>query len=107
MGSKSRYASAIVAILALYVASCVDPQEVADIKAKVDEVQAQQKDMIGKLAGLEAGQKKILDKGPAAAARPAKPKDDPNKVYPVKKGNSFWKGAANPTVTVVEFSDFQ
>ena len=46
MGSKARYASAIVAILALYVASCVDPQEVADIKAKVDEVQAQQKDMI-------------------------------------------------------------
>ncbi len=67
MKSNTRYASAIIAILALCAASCVDPQEVTDINAKVDTVQVQQgdlvvgqRDLLSKLASLEAGQKRIL-----------------------------------------------
>ena len=108
MRKSVRTASAMVAVLALYTASCVDPQEVGNIKAKVDELQAQQKDVVAKLDGLAKGQKAILAKAAAApAAKPSRPTEDPNKVYTIPTGNSFVKGPADAAVTIVEFSDFQ
>ena len=87
-------------------AGCADPSEVSDIKAKVEEMQAQQKDILAKLDGLTAGQKKIIQARAPAAARPSRPPVD-NKVYDVPVGNSYYKGAKDGSVTIVEFSDFQ
>lgn len=88
-------------------AGCADPSEVSDIKAKVEEMQAQQKDILAKLDGLTAGQKKIIQARAPAAARPSRPTEDPNKVYDVPVGSSYYKGAKDGSVTIVEFSDFQ
>ncbi len=107
MGKAARAATVIVAVLALYVTACVDPQEVSEIKSKVDEIQAQQKDLLTKLDGLSKGQKAILAKAPAAAAKPSRPKEDPNKVYDIPIGESFTKGPKDAAVVLVEFSDFQ
>ncbi len=107
MGKAARAATAIVAVLALYVTACVDPQEVSEIKSKVDEIQAQQKDLLAKLDGLAKGQKTILAKAPAAANKPSRPAEDPNKVYTIPSGDSFFKGPKDAAVTIVEFSDFQ
>ena len=87
-------------------AGCADPSEVSDIKAQVEEMQAQQKDILAKLEGLKAGQKQIIARAPAAA-RPSRPTEDPNKVYDVPVGSSYSKGAKDGSVTIVEFSDFQ
>ena len=95
-----------LAVVVCYMAGCSDPQEVGDIKAKVEEIQAQQKDILAKLEGLKAGQKQIIARAPAAA-RPSRPTEDPNKVYKVPVANSFVKGAKDASVTIVEFSDFQ
>jgi len=108
MAKSSRWATSLVAVLAVYVAACTNPQEVGDIKAKVDEIQAQQKDILTKLDGLEKGQKTILAKAPAAApARPSKPQEDPNKIYKIDVGNSYYKGPKDASIAVVEWSDFQ
>ncbi len=98
--------SALVGVLAVYVAACVDPQEVSEMKGRVDEIQAEQKDVLAKLDALAKGQKAILAKAPAAA-KPTRPTEDPNKVYEVPVGNSYVKGAKDASVTLVEFSDFQ
>ncbi len=42
-----------------------------------------------------------------APKRPDKPKEDPNKVYDVKAGNSYFKGGKNAKVEILEFSEFQ
>ena len=105
MGKTVRWASLLAAALALSVGACADPQEVSDIKAKVEEIQAQQKDIAAKLEGLKAGQKQILAKAPAA--RPGPPRPDPNKVYDIPVGDSFFKGPKDAAVTIIEFSDFQ
>ena len=70
MGKSSRWATGLVAVFAFYLTACSNPQEVGEIKAKVDEIQAQQKDILAKLDGLQKGQKTILAKAPAAAAKP-------------------------------------
>jgi len=100
-------ALAAVAI-SLLVGGCADPQEVSEIKAKVEEIQAQQKDVLAKLDALGKGQKDILAKAPAAAApAPSRPQEDPNKVYSLTIGDSFAKGPSDAKVTIVEWSDFQ
>jgi len=112
---KSLVRSGILATAAFTVllAGCADPKEVGEIKTKVDAIQtqqeemrAQQKDVLAKLDALAKGQKDILAKAPAAAA-PARPQEDPNKVYKIELGNSFAKGPADAKVTIVEWSDFQ
>ena len=109
MNKRTRAVMPLVGVIALCVAACVDPQEVSDIKGKVDEIQAQQKDLIGKLDALSKGQKDILAKAsaPPAKAAPARPAEDPNKVYEITVGNSATKGPDDATVTIVEWSDFQ
>ena len=42
-----------------------------------------------------------------ASARPARPEDDPNKVYDVKAGDAPVRGAKDAPVTIVAFSEFQ
>ena len=109
MRSNARWASPLVAAFAVYLAACSDPQAVSEIKGKVGEIQAQQKDILAKLDAIDKGQKEMATKvASAATARPAgPPPEDPNKVYTVPVGNSFVKGPAGAKVTVVEFSDFQ
>jgi protein-disulfide isomerase len=105
MGIPAKWAAAF-AVAALFVVSgCADPQEISEIKAKVDELQASQKDIVAKLEGLSKGQQQILAKAPAAPQRP--PQEDPNKVYTIPAGDSYAKGPADAPVVIVEFSDFQ
>jgi protein-disulfide isomerase len=107
MKSNARWASPLVAVFAVYLAACTDPQAVSEIKGKVDEIQAQQKDILAKLDAIDKGQKEMATKVAAPARPPGPPPEDPNKVYNVPVGNSFSKGPANAKVTLVEFSDFQ
>ena len=105
MGKRDRWAVPLVAVFALYVASCADPQEVSQIKAKVDKIEAQQKNVLTKLDALVKGQKNILAKAPAKA--PSKPKEDPNKIYKIEVGDSYFKGPKDAPIVMVEWSDFQ
>jgi protein-disulfide isomerase len=107
MGKTARWASPLAAVFAVYLVACADPKAMSDIKGKVDEIQAQQKDILAKLDTIDKGQKEMATKV-ASAARPAgPPAEDPNKVYDIPVGNSYVKGAPNGKVTLVEFSDFQ
>jgi len=105
MGISAKWAAAFAVATLFVVSGCADPQEISEIKAKVDEIQASQKDIVAKLEGLSKGQQQILAKAPAAA--PRAPQEDPNKVYTIPAGNSYAKGPANASVVIVEFSDFQ
>ena len=107
MGKSSKWAASLVAVFAVYLAACGNPQETSEIKAKVDEIQAQQKDILAKLDGLQKGQKTILAKAPAAAAKPSKPKEDPNKIYKIDVADSIARGPHEAPVTIVEFTDYQ
>lgn len=108
MNITSKRAALAVAGLAFVASACVDAQEVTDIKTKIDEVQAQQKDFASKLDALAKGQKDILTKAAAAPAKaPARPAEDPNKVYKIEVGDSYFKGPEDAAVTIVEWSDFQ
>jgi protein-disulfide isomerase len=105
MGISAKWAAAFAVATLVVASGCADPQEISEIKAKVDEIQAAQKDIVAKLEGLTKGQQQILAKAPAAA--PKAPQEDPNKVYTIPAGNSYAKGPANAPVVIVEFSDFQ
>jgi outer membrane murein-binding lipoprotein Lpp len=107
MLKTAKWAVAASAVVAFGLMGCADPQEVSDIKAKVDELQAQQKDILTKLDDLGKGQKQILAKAPAAAKPDRPQQEDPNKVYDVPVGKSFVKGPSDASVTIIEFSDFQ
>ena len=107
MGKTARWASPLAAVFAVYLVACADPKAVSEIEGKVDEIQAQQKDILAKLDAIDKGQKDMATKV-ASAARPAgPPPEDPNKVYDIPVGKSFVKGPAGAKVTLVEFSDFQ
>jgi len=104
MRSRSVWAAALASVLAVAVGACANSQDVSEIKSKVNEIQAQQKDVLAKLEALKAGQKNLKV---AAPARPSRPREDPNKVYSLNIGKSYVKGPADAKVTIVEFSDFQ
>ena len=106
MKAPFRSIALLAAAAAFTLSACADPGAIGDIKAAVERLEAQQKDMVTKLEGLEKSNKEILAKaGTGAPARPNAP--DPNKVHDIKIGNSFSKGPANAPVTIVEWSDFQ
>ncbi len=94
---------AFIPAAALTVAACGNPQGMSEMKAAVDQLQAQQKDILGKLDSIEKGQKDLL-----ARAVPAKPAAaDPNKRWEIAVGKSYAQGPESAAVTVVEWSDFQ
>ena len=105
MGKTSRWGAPLVAVFAVYLTACANPQEVSEIKQKVNEIEAQQKDVLTKLDALAKGQKDILAKAPAAP--PKRPTEDPNKVYKINVGDSFFKGPKDAPIVMVEWSDFQ
>jgi len=47
------------------------------------------------------------DKAEMPPARPQEPAEDPNKVYDVPAGNSYFEGPKDAAITIVEFSEFQ
>lgn len=106
MKAPFRMIALLAAGAALTLSACADPQAVGDIKASVERMEAQQKDIVTKLEGLEKSNKELATKvASGGAAKPAGP--DPNKKYDIKIGNSFAKGPADAKVTIVEWSDFQ
>lgn len=106
MKAPFRSIALLAAAAALTLSACADPQAIGDIKASVERLEAQQKDVVTKLEALEKGNKEILAKaGTGAAAKPNAP--DPNKKWDIKIGNSFAKGPEKAAVTIVEWSDFQ
>jgi protein-disulfide isomerase len=106
MKAPFRSIALLAAAAALTLSACADPSAIGDIKAAVERLEAQQKDVVTKLESLEKQNKEILAKaGTGAAAKPNAP--DPNKVHDIKIGSSYSKGPANAPVTIVEWSDFQ
>ena len=82
MRKRERWAAPLAAVFALYVASCADPQEVSQIKEKVDVIGAQQKDVLTKLEALVKGQKDIrfMDMKRSFSYRPGEVTDHTGKV---------------------------
>ena len=107
MKAPFRSIALFAAAAALTLSACADPQAIGDIKASVERLEAQQKDIVTKLEGLEKGNKDILAKAGSApaAARPDAP--DPNKRWTINIGDSAAKGPKDAAVTIVEWSDFQ
>src|SRR6266852_5897723 len=92
---------------ALTLSACADPQAVGDIKASVERIEAQQKDIVTKLDALDKSNKDLATKV-AAGARPAAANaPDPNKKYDITVGTAPAKGPSDAPVTIVEWSDFQ
>ncbi len=88
MFKKPAYVMAIACSLALFASACTDPQEISDIKSAIQEMQAQQKDLLDKVDKLAKGQKDILAKAaaaPAPAAAPALPRVTLSTVAPVTR----------------------
>jgi protein-disulfide isomerase len=86
-----------VGLLAVHAACGGNSEDLKQIKES-------QRMILAKLGDLE---KKIESAARPAAAPPARPTMDPNKVYNVPAGNSPFKGPANAPVVLTEFSDFQ
>ena len=68
----------------------------------VQELKKGQKDILAKLDVLDKSVQQVK-----AAAPPARPQLDPNKVYNIPITNSPVRGPRSAKVTIVEFSDFQ
>jgi len=106
MKAPFRSIALLAAAAALTLSACADPQAIGDIKASVERLEAQQKDIVTKLDGIEKSNKEMIAKaGSAAAAKPGAP--DPNKKWDIKIGDSFTMGPKDAAVTIVEWSDFQ
>lgn len=80
----------------LFSAGCAD-------KKKLYEIEQTQKEILEKLAVLEANQEK-LSKRVQPIGQPA---EDANKIHEIPIGNSPVKGNRSAPVTIVEFSDYQ
>jgi hypothetical protein len=76
-----------------FLASCVNPQDIVEIKKN-------QKDILAKLDKV--------GKGAARPTPPSRPKGpDPKKVYAFPADTSPAKGPKDALVTLIEISDFQ
>ncbi|MCW5891573.1 MAG: thioredoxin domain-containing protein [bacterium] len=73
--------------------------------ADIEELKKGQKEMLAKLESLEKNVQQI--KTAPAAAAPARPQVDPNKVYDIPASPSPVKGPKDAKVTIVKFSDYQ
>jgi protein-disulfide isomerase len=102
MKAPFRTIALLAAAAALTLSACADPQAIGDIKASVERLEAQQKDIVTKLDALDKSVKQVASAKPAAPNAP-----DPNKKYDIKIGDSFAKGPKDAPVTIVEWSDFQ
>lgn len=69
----------------------------------VDELKKNQKDILAKLEALATDVKAVASR----PAVPARPDQDPNKVYDIPVGDSPVKGPKDAKVKIVEFSDYQ
>ena len=69
MKAPFRSIALLAAGAALTLSACADPQAVGDIKASVERLEAQQKDIVTKLEGLEKSNKEILAKAGTASGQ--------------------------------------
>jgi protein-disulfide isomerase len=87
----------LAAVLALGVLGC-EPAT----KQDVEEIKAQQAEILAKLAAIEEGQKKG-----AAPARRGPPPEDYSKVHKINVTGAPAMGNPNAPITLIEYSDFQ
>jgi hypothetical protein len=85
-------------VLAVAVACGPSPEQ-------IDELKAQQKEILGKLGAVDTTLEKIAAASPAPT--PSAPAVDPNQVFELPVGASPVKGDPNGKVAIVEFADFQ
>lgn len=86
-----------VMVALLFLAACgANTEEIAKLQEGQRKVEA-------KLAALE----KKVNQVARRPAAPARQQPDPNKVYNIPVGDSPFKGPADATVVMVEFSDYQ
>ena len=97
---RHRLTTAIAAILVLGLAACQPSGK------EMEDLAAQQKEILAKLKTIEANQKRMLAAAPTARA-PSPPKEDYSKVYNIDVAGSPILGNADAKVTIVEWSDFQ
>ena len=72
----------------------------------IKELQNNQKNILNKIQTME---KSIANLAIASKNQPAKnqrSKADPNKIYSVEIGNSFFQGNKNAKVTIIEWADY-
>lgn len=70
-------------------------------KADLEEIKANQQKILAKLATIEK------KSGRPTPARPTRPPIDYSKVHKIRTEGVAYKGAKNPKVTIVEFTDYQ
>jgi len=81
-----------------FMAACTNPTDIEEIKNN-------QKRILQKLASLE---KKVRSSGAAPQKqKPKRPPVDYNKVHKIRTEGVAYKGAKNPKVTIVEYTDYQ
>ena len=89
--------------------SCNTAGNNAELDKKLVEIGDDQKVILKKLNAME---KSVANLAIASKNRPADkkqqpPQTDPNKVYNIDIGDSFYAGPANAKVTIIEWMDFQ
>ena len=94
---KTRKHSVLAVLVGLgFMAACTNPTDIEEIKNN-------QKRILQKLAALE----KKVGRGAPAKQRPKRPPVDYNKVHKIRTDGVAFKGAKNPKVTIVEYTDYQ
>ena len=79
------------------------------LEQKINEIGDSQKLLLKKLDTMDKSIKNLAlaSKNQPVDNKKQPPKADPNKVYNIPVGDSFYKGPKDAAVTIVEWSDFQ
>ena len=105
---KSKFIKFIIALFSVLLISCNTANNEA-LEQKIDEIGDSQKLLLKKLDTMDKSIKNLAlaSKNKPADNKQQPPKADPNKVYNIPIGDSFYKGPKDAAVTMIEWSDFQ